>query len=39
MRVDDIPIDMRDEAEDRHLELIEHVSNADEQIGEMFLGA
>ena len=29
---------MRTESEDRRLELIEHVSNVDEILGEMFLG-
>jgi hypothetical protein len=29
---------MRTESEDRRLELIEHISNVDEILGEMFLG-
>lgn len=33
----EIPKDMRAEAEDRRQELIEHVSNSDEILGEMFL--
>ncbi|XP_068236558.1 elongation factor G, mitochondrial [Palaemon carinicauda] len=37
IREDEIPADMRVEAEERHMELFEHLSNADEQIGEMFL--
>ncbi|KAK7083925.1 elongation factor EF-G [Halocaridina rubra] len=34
---DEIPANMRSESEERYMELIEHVSNADEQLGEMFL--
>ncbi|PSN32795.1 Elongation factor G [Blattella germanica] len=34
---DEIPGDMRAESEDRRQELIEHVSNVDEILGEMFL--
>ncbi|XP_076065985.1 mitochondrial translation elongation factor G 1 [Oratosquilla oratoria] len=34
---DEIPSDMRSEAEDLRFELIEHVSNADDIIGDMFL--
>ncbi|XP_047488000.1 elongation factor G, mitochondrial-like [Penaeus chinensis] len=37
IREDEIPKDMRAEADDRYMELIEHVSNADDAIGEMFL--
>ncbi|XP_064105365.1 elongation factor G, mitochondrial-like [Macrobrachium nipponense] len=37
IREDEIPADMRVEVEERHMELIEHLSNADEQIGELFL--
>ncbi|KAJ9594843.1 hypothetical protein L9F63_013880, partial [Diploptera punctata] len=37
VREDEIPADMRSETEDRRQELIEHVSNADEILGEMFL--
>lgn len=37
IREDDIPKDMRAEADDRYMELIEHVSNADDAIGELFL--
>nr|XP_045592824.1 elongation factor G, mitochondrial-like [Procambarus clarkii] len=37
VREDEIPADMRVEAEERHIELIEHLSNADEVIGELFL--
>jgi elongation factor G len=35
---DEIPRDMRSESEDRRQELIEHVSNVDDLLGEMFLG-
>jgi elongation factor G len=38
VREDEIPHDMRSESEDRRQELIEHVSNVDEILGEMFLG-
>merc|ERR1719427_365212 len=34
---DDIPAEMKDEVEERKFELIEHLANADETIGEMFL--
>uniref|UniRef100_A0A0A9ZGU0 Elongation factor G, mitochondrial n=1 Tax=Lygus hesperus TaxID=30085 RepID=A0A0A9ZGU0_LYGHE len=37
IRIDEIPQDMRMLAEDRRQELIEHVSNADDILGEMFL--
>ncbi|XP_070538801.1 elongation factor G, mitochondrial-like [Ptychodera flava] len=37
IREDEIPKDMRSEAEDKRQELIEAVSNADEELGEMFL--
>jgi len=37
VREDEIPHDMRTESEDRRQELIEHVSNVDEILGEMFL--
>ncbi|KAG5675868.1 hypothetical protein PVAND_005736 [Polypedilum vanderplanki] len=37
VRVDEIPKDMRAEASERRHELIEHVSNADEILGDMFL--
>ncbi|BES88785.1 Elongation factor G, mitochondrial [Nesidiocoris tenuis] len=37
VREDEIPQDLRTLAEDRRQELIEHVSNADEILGEMFL--
>lgn len=38
MREDEIPKDMRAEATDRRQELIEHVSNVDDTLGELFLG-
>ena len=38
IRYDEIPSDMRSESHDRRQELIEHVSNADEVLGEIFLG-
>jgi len=38
VREDEIPHDMRTESEDKRQELIEHVSNVDEILGEMFLG-
>ena len=34
---DEIPANMRDEASDARLELVEHLANADETLGEMFL--
>jgi len=38
IRYDEIPSDMRSESHDRRQELIEHVSNVDEVLGEIFLG-
>lgn len=38
IREDDIPLDMRAEAADRRQELIEHLSNVDDTLGELFLG-
>lgn len=38
MRYDEIPSNMRSESHDRRQELIEHVSNVDEVLGEIFLG-
>jgi hypothetical protein len=38
VREGEIPHDMRAESQDRRQELIEHVSNVDEILGEMFLG-
>lgn len=38
LRMDEIPKEMRVESEERRLELIEHLSNVDDTIGEMFLG-
>jgi len=37
VREDEIPQNMRQQAEDCYQELIEHVSNVDEQLGEIFL--
>lgn len=37
IRIDDVPQDMRAETEDKRQELIEHVSNVDDTLGEMFL--
>lgn len=37
VRYDEIPSDMRSESYDKRQELIEHLSNADETIGELFL--
>lgn len=37
IRIDEIPQDMRTEASERRQELIEHVSNVDEQLGDLFL--
>ncbi|KAH8412294.1 hypothetical protein KR009_001053 [Drosophila setifemur] len=37
MRLDEIPQDMRVESQERRQELIEHLSNADETFGELFL--
>lgn len=37
LRYDEIPQDMRTEAQERRQEMIEHLSNVDETLGEMFL--
>lgn len=37
IRIDEIPSDMRTEANEKRQELIEHVSNADDILGEIFL--
>ncbi|XP_050302802.1 elongation factor G, mitochondrial [Anthonomus grandis grandis] len=37
IRYDDIPSDMRTEVSERRHELIEHLSNADEHLGELYL--
>jgi len=37
IREDEIPKDMRQQTEDYHQELVEHVSNVDEHLGEIFL--
>lgn len=37
IRYDEIPQDMRTESAERRLELIEHLSNVDEPLGELFL--
>ncbi|XP_043587455.1 elongation factor G, mitochondrial [Bombus pyrosoma] len=37
IREDEIPSDMRTEVQDKRQELIEHLSNVDEKIGEMYL--
>ncbi|KAK4305079.1 hypothetical protein Pmani_023011 [Petrolisthes manimaculis] len=37
VREDEIPMDMRAESNERRMELIEHLSNVDDTIGEMFL--
>lgn len=37
VRIDEIPKEYRSEASNRKSELIEHVANADEKLGEMFL--
>ncbi|XP_044727096.1 elongation factor G, mitochondrial [Chrysoperla carnea] len=37
LRIEDIPSDMKTEAHDRRQELIEHLANVDEKIGELFL--
>ncbi|XP_067007216.1 elongation factor G, mitochondrial [Anabrus simplex] len=37
VREDEIPANMRSECEDRRQELVEHVSNADDILGEIFL--
>ena len=38
LKYDEIPADMRVESEERRQELIEHVSNVDDVLGELFLG-
>ena len=38
LKYDEIPVDMRTESEDKRQELIEHVSNVDDILGEIFLG-
>lgn len=38
LKYDEIPVDMRVESEERRQELIEHVSNVDDTLGELFLG-
>lgn len=38
IREDEIPSDLRTMSEDFRQELIEHVSNVDDALGEMFLG-
>ena len=35
---DEIPKEMRSEAIDRRSELIEHISNVDDTLGDIFLG-
>ncbi|XP_026468375.1 elongation factor G, mitochondrial [Ctenocephalides felis] len=37
IRIDKIPNDLRAEADEKRQELIEHLSNVDEQLGELFL--
>lgn len=37
IREDEVPSDMRAEAQERRQELIEHVSNVDDKLGELFL--
>ncbi|XP_071861350.1 mitochondrial translation elongation factor G 1 [Bombus fervidus] len=37
IREDEIPLDMRTEVQDKRQELIEHLSNVDEKLGEMYL--
>merc|ERR1712136_410460 len=37
LKYDEIPVDMRVESEERRQELIEHVSNVDDTLGELFL--
>ena len=38
LKYDEIPVDMRVESEEKRQELIEHVSNVDDILGELFLG-
>lgn len=38
VRQDEVPADMREECEDKRQELIECVSNADDTLGDMFIG-
>lgn len=37
LREDEVPADMRSEAEDKKEELVEHLSNVDEKLGELYL--
>lgn len=37
LRIDEIPADMREEAKHKRQEMIEHISNVDETLGELFL--
>lgn len=37
IRLDEIPKDMVQQAKDSYSELVEHVSNVDEHLGEIFL--
>lgn len=37
LRIDEIPADMKEEAKSRRQEMIEHISNVDETLGELFL--
>lgn len=36
--VDEVPVDMRSQTEEKRQELIEHLSNVDDTLGEIFLG-
>jgi elongation factor G len=38
IREEEVPKDMRAQVEDSRQELIEHVSNVDDTLGELFLG-
>lgn len=38
MRSEDIPPDLVSQSEAKRQELVEHVSNVDDQLGELFLG-
>lgn len=38
VRAEDIPKEYRSEVNDRRSELIEHIANVDDKIGEVFLG-